>query len=88
MQTVKDESVTTSYGFFECPACGSRFYGGGQALHNRGCPESGYENCIYHVGPKCREYEQAETPANNACSGQVAGAGKSDGDSTFAATCH
>lgn len=25
---------------------------------------------------------------NNACSGQVAGAGNSDGDSTSAATCH
>lgn len=34
MRTVKDENVTTSYGFFECPSCGACFYGGGHALHN------------------------------------------------------
>jgi len=27
-------------------------------------------------------------PPNNACSGQMAGAGKSDGESTPSATCH
>lgn len=33
-------------------------------------------------------YRFSETPSNNACSGQVAGAGNSDGDTTPAATCH
>lgn len=61
IKIVKDESVTTSYGFYECPVCGSRFYGGGEAIHDKAeCKDDGYENCIYHVGPKCKEYETAE----------------------------
>jgi len=60
MKIVKDDTVTTGYGFFECPVCGAKFYGGGPALHNTGCKETGYDVCIYHVGPRCPEYNIAE----------------------------
>lgn len=61
MKIVKDNSVTTSYGFYECTVCGSQFYGNGPALHDGlECQGTGYQNCIYHVGPKCKEYAQAE----------------------------
>ena len=40
------------------------------------------EAIAYHYGL------YAEAQANIACSGQVAGAGKSDGESTPSATCH
>lgn len=61
MKIVKDDTVTTTYGFFECPKCGARFYSGGPALHDKPeCKNDGYENCIYHVGPNCKEYAEAE----------------------------
>jgi len=60
MKTIQDDRVTTTYGFFECPECKSTFYGGGPALHEKRCNETGYENYIYHVGPKCAEYATAE----------------------------
>lgn len=65
MKTVKDYTVTTSYGFFECPDCGSRFYRNGAALHNTDCPtwRDGYKNCVYHVGPNCPEFATAEEVA-------------------------
>ncbi len=31
--------------------CGAEFYGGGDALHNRGCPVKDYSGCTYHFGP-------------------------------------
>lgn len=60
MRIIKDESVTTFYGFFECPVCHSTFYGGGEALHKHGCTESNYDNCILHVGQNCREWNWTE----------------------------
>ena len=46
-----DPTHTLTYGYWHCEACGSIFYGGGEALHNRGCPEQGYANCTYVFGP-------------------------------------
>jgi hypothetical protein len=42
--------ATVSYGFYVCPECKSSFYGGGRALHNDGCSQSGYSNCHLHFG--------------------------------------
>lgn len=53
MKLVYDpENATMSYGFYVCLACESEFYGGGHALHYKGCSETGYENCEYHFGDK------------------------------------
>jgi len=48
---VYDETVDTSSGLWVCPKCGSKFYGGGKAIHNRGCPSDGYDGCEKHFGP-------------------------------------
>ena len=52
MKRVYDESVTVSYPLYVCPVCGSKFYGGGKAIHNPGCSETGHDNCEVHYGPK------------------------------------
>lgn len=46
MNIIKDYSVTTSYGFYKCVDCLSRFYGNGVALHNEDCPtkDEGYKS--------------------------------------------
>lgn len=46
-----DPTHTLSYGYWVCPHCKSSFYGGGPALHERGCTEKGYSGCVYHYGP-------------------------------------
>ena len=43
---------TMSYGSWRCPSCGSRFYGGGKAIHNDGCTQTGYGGCVQIVGDK------------------------------------
>lgn len=66
MELIKDDSVNTCYGYYECSLCKSTFYGGGNAstLHEANCPnrpqEGGYAGCVYHVGPNCAEYDQVE----------------------------
>jgi hypothetical protein len=77
MKIVKDDTVTTSYGFFECPFCGAKFYGNGKALHHVGCKETGYDVCIYHVGPRCEEYEAAQQHVQPTAAG-----GKTDGENS------
>lgn len=47
-----DKDIHTSYGIWDCPTCGSSFFGGGEALHNKGCTTLGYEACTYRVGPE------------------------------------
>ncbi len=47
-----DDSHEVSYGYFACESCGSKFYVGGDALHNKNCPTPGYTNAlIWHYGP-------------------------------------
>jgi len=46
-----DQEATYSVGHWKCPTCNSQFYGGGPALHDKGCSEDGYENCILVLGP-------------------------------------
>lgn len=36
-----------SYGSWKCPECKNQFYGGGPALHARGCSKTGYDGLIY-----------------------------------------
>lgn len=46
-----DAAHTLSYGYYTC-ACGADFYGGGPAMHARGCEHAGtYNGCTYHYGP-------------------------------------
>ncbi len=52
MQLAFDAGHTLSYGYYRCKACSHTFYGGGDALHERGCTTPGYENCVYVLGPK------------------------------------
>ncbi len=56
-----DESLTISYGYWICKACKSKFYGGGEALHNSGCSLKdrvqgiytySHPEIIYVLGPK------------------------------------
>lgn len=42
--------ATISYGFYVCLECKSSFYGGGRALHYKGCSKEGYSECEYHFG--------------------------------------
>jgi len=51
MKYVYDESVEITTGLFECPECGCRFHGGGQALHNPGRTAEEYEGVEFHFGP-------------------------------------
>lgn len=50
-----DHTMSTGYWSHDC---GSEFFGGGEALHNPGCPIKDYEGCIYNFGPK--EVERAK----------------------------
>ncbi len=52
MKAKYDADHDISYGYYECPICGAKFYGGGRALHNTECSERDYGNCIYVFGPK------------------------------------
>lgn len=60
---LKDGSVETEYGWYECPECNSALYSGGPFFHFRGCPRRAanqeYDGLIYHVGPNCPEYGEA-----------------------------
>lgn len=47
-----DPKEDLSYGLFHCPECDSSFYGGGNALHRKGCSQTDYANCEYIIGPK------------------------------------
>lgn len=49
---VFDPALTVSYPAFKCPICQSKFFGGGKAIHQNGCPEHDYEKCHWLVGPK------------------------------------
>ncbi len=48
-----DQDIDRSYGVWTCDDCGTKFYGGGRALHNEDCPatDQGYDSCVYHFGP-------------------------------------
>lgn len=50
LRLVYDESVRVSYGLWVCRTCGSEFYGGGGAMHNKGCASEskGYTDCEFH----------------------------------------
>lgn len=56
-----DDSIP-SYGMWMCRSCKNEFYGGGPALHKRGCRESGYDSCTFVYGPKTQECGQALLP--------------------------
>lgn len=50
-----DPSITLSYGYWRCDPCGSRFYGGGPAIHDKkDCPnkDKEYTPLVYCFGPK------------------------------------
>lgn len=42
-----DPDAKVSYGSWECPECGNKFYWGGKALHLPGCSKKVYEGLIY-----------------------------------------
>lgn len=59
---LKDESVETTHGHYECPECERTFYAGGIPLHKPSCSKAGedrYAGLIHHVGPNCPEYAEA-----------------------------
>lgn len=59
---LKDESVETTHGYYECPECEATFYAGGLPLHKPSCSKAGedrYAGLIQHVGPNCPEYTEA-----------------------------
>lgn len=58
---MKDDSITTTHGYYECPECGRKMYAGGPFYHARGCSflSDGYSDLIYRVGPSCPEYGDA-----------------------------
>jgi predicted nucleic acid-binding Zn-ribbon protein len=39
-------------GYWECPECGSEFFGGGSAIHRKGCSKNGYEGLTYLYSQK------------------------------------
>lgn len=47
-----DPDGTVSYGYYRCQDCGSSFFGGGPALHNKGCARDSYEGLEYYLGDK------------------------------------
>lgn len=52
MQLEFDRAWTQTLGYYRCCTCGSRFYGPGRALQEPVCPETGYRNCSYVIGPQ------------------------------------
>lgn len=48
----RDDDSIPSYGMYRCRSCESEFYGGGPALHNKGCKTPGYDNVVFVCGPK------------------------------------
>ena len=50
-----DASIQVSYPLWRCPECGSKFYGGGPAVHKTGCNQRNYSKCICIIGPKAVE---------------------------------
>lgn len=61
MNLAYDPNSELSYGFWECPICKNRFYGGGSVIHRDGCPFEGYNNCVYYFTKK--EVESAKREA-------------------------
>lgn len=47
-----DEAWIQTLGYYRCRTCGSKFYGPGGAIHESVCPETGYRNCSYVIGPQ------------------------------------
>lgn len=52
MKLAYDPNITVSYGYYRCPACRAEFYGGGKAMHEKSCAQTGYEACILVIGDK------------------------------------
>jgi len=46
-----DPSHKLSYCSYRCPECGIEFYGGGEAIHRKGCSQTDYANCVCVIGP-------------------------------------
>jgi hypothetical protein len=53
-----DEQYLVDYPVYRCPECKSGFFGGGKALHKKGCSIQGYAGCEQVVGPKVLEMAQ------------------------------
>jgi hypothetical protein len=53
-QQQQTERPAPTTGYWRCTTCGATFFGGGQAIHNRGCADGrkGYEACVYVKGEK------------------------------------
>ena len=49
---VFDPESEISYGWWECPECGNKFYWGGRAMHKKGCSKTDYSGLIYHYSRK------------------------------------
>ena len=45
---VYDPEVKVSHGLWVCPECDAEFYGGGKAMHNKGCSIPGYVGLEFH----------------------------------------
>jgi hypothetical protein len=52
MELEFDRTLTQTLGYYRCRTCGSNFYGPGRAIHMSACPETGYRNCNYVIGPQ------------------------------------
>ncbi len=40
------------YPQYECQECRHKFFGGGDAVHRKGCTTPGYSNCTKTIGPE------------------------------------
>jgi len=47
-----DPDIEVSYGYWKCPVCGIRAFGGGPMPHKAGCNVLGYDGIIYCYSPK------------------------------------
>lgn len=59
---LKDDSIDTTYGYYECPECQATLYSSGPFFHAAWCSrrtEDKYSGLVHHVGPNCPEYEEA-----------------------------
>lgn len=58
MEFKYDPEHSLSYGYYICETCGSKFFGGGRAIHNRDCSKAneGYNCCVYMFGPEEVKY--------------------------------
>lgn len=48
MEYAFNATIEISYGYYECPECGSTFYGGGRSIHRPGCTRTDYVGTTYH----------------------------------------